>query len=167
MRKNVIVDRFKTRWQDYYGSLIRGELKPLNRDGEFKGLCPFHDDTNPSLTINQNTGFWKCFGCDLGGDAFDFWAKLKGLSTTANFKEILTGIADHFSLNGREPERPKKRIDRAYSYTNDAGKLLFQTVRYDPKDFRQRQPDVKGGWIWNLKDVRLVPYQLPRLVKAQ
>ena len=43
------------------------------------------------------------------------------------------------------------------------GTLLFQCVRLkDPKDFRQRRPDrnEKRGWAWNLKGVRLVPFQL-------
>src|SRR5262249_55599420 len=44
-------------------------------------------------------------------------------------------------------------------------KLLFQVVRYEPKDFRQRQPD-GTGWIWNLKGVRRVVFQLPALVAA-
>jgi len=35
-------------------------------------------------------------------------------------------------------------------------------VRYDPKGFRQRRPDDKGGWIWNLEGVKLVPYRLPQ-----
>ena len=36
-------------------------------------------------------------------------------------------------------------------------------VRYDPKDFRQRQPDGKGGWVWKMAGVQLVPFHLPEL----
>jgi putative DNA primase/helicase len=39
-------------------------------------------------------------------------------------------------------------------------------VRFEPKGFRQRRPDGRGGWIWNLQDTRRVPYLLPDLVKA-
>jgi hypothetical protein len=49
---------------------------------------------------------------------------------------------------------------------DESGKLLFQTVRYEPKDFRQRQPDGKGGWIWSLEGVRRVPYRLPELLQS-
>jgi len=43
---------------------------------------------------------------------------------------------------------------------------LFQTVRYTPKDFSQRQPDGNGHWTWNLKNVRLVLYRLPDVISA-
>jgi len=53
-----------------------------------------------------------------------------------------------------------------YDYTDEDDALLFQAVRYDPKDFKQRQLDGKGGWIWNLKGVRRVLYRLPELMAA-
>jgi hypothetical protein len=60
------------------------------------------------------------------------------------------------------------------------GNLLFQTVRYEPKDFKQRRPDGKGGYVWHLDchksgncrcnpklpPVRLVLYNLPEVMKA-
>ena len=42
------------------------------------------------------------------------------------------------------------------------GNVLFQVVRYEPKDFRQRRPKPGGGWDWSVKGVRMVPYRLPR-----
>jgi putative DNA primase/helicase len=53
-----------------------------------------------------------------------------------------------------------------YDYTDEAGKILFQCVRFQPKDFRQRQPDDKGGWQWNLASVRRVLYRLPELLRG-
>jgi putative DNA primase/helicase len=44
---------------------------------------------------------------------------------------------------------------------------LFQTLRFFPKDFRQRRPDGKGEWIWNLQGVRRVLYRLPELLAAK
>jgi hypothetical protein len=61
---------------------------------------------------------------------------------------------------------PRSRIVACYDYCDEDGRLLFQTVRYEPKDFKQRRPDGKGGWIWNLDGVRLVPYRLPELLAA-
>lgn len=59
-----------------------------------------------------------------------------------------------------------KRIVATYDYCDEQGTLLFQAVRYEPKDFRQRQPDGNGGWIWSVKDVRKVPYRLPDILAA-
>ena len=59
-----------------------------------------------------------------------------------------------------------KRQVAAYDYRDAAGKLLFQVVRFEPKNFCQRRPDGKGGWIWKMAGVQLVPYRLPEVVGA-
>jgi AAA domain len=59
-----------------------------------------------------------------------------------------------------------KRIVATYDYHDAAGKLLFQVVRYEPKDFRQRRPAGKGGWIWNMDGVEKVLFRLPEIIRA-
>jgi hypothetical protein len=63
-----------------------------------------------------------------------------------------------------------KPVLATYSYHDETNALLFEVVRFatdDPAErFRQRQPDGRGGWIWNLKGVRRVLYRLPELVAA-
>jgi len=58
----------------------------------------------------------------------------------------------------------KRTIVATYDYVNEAEKLLFQKVRFAPKDFRQRRPDGAHGWTWKLGDVRRVLYRLPEVV---
>jgi hypothetical protein len=53
-----------------------------------------------------------------------------------------------------------------YPYHDEAGALLFEVVRFEPKDFRQRRPDGSDGYTWNLNGVRRVPFKLPELLKA-
>jgi putative DNA primase/helicase len=53
-----------------------------------------------------------------------------------------------------------------YDYRDERGDLLFQVCRFEPKTFRQRRPHSKGGWEWNVKGVRQVPYRLPELIAA-
>ena len=60
----------------------------------------------------------------------------------------------------------QRRIVATYDYHDQHGQLLFQVVRYDPKDFRQRRPDGSGGWIWKLDGVDRVLYRLPELLQA-
>lgn len=60
----------------------------------------------------------------------------------------------------------ENRIVATYDYKDEKGQLLFQVVRFEPKDFRQRRPDGQGGWIWNLEGVRRVPYRLTELIRA-
>jgi hypothetical protein len=66
----------------------------------------------------------------------------------------------------KPPPSGKGKIVATYDYRDAGGKVLFQAVRYDPKDFRQRRPNDKGGWIWNLDGVAIVPYRLPELLDA-
>lgn len=87
--------------------------------------------------------------------------------------EARAAVKSAFKHTPREPihkgiggNSTKRIVAAEYSYTDEVGKLLFQCVRYVPKDFLQRQPDGKGGWTWNLKGVRLGLYRLPEVVKA-
>ena len=68
-------------------------------------------------------------------------------------------------IEGPQVRRPKKRIVRTYDYCDESGDVLFQVVRYEPKDFRQRRPDGNGGWTWNLNGVRRVLYNLPEITE--
>jgi hypothetical protein len=84
------------------------------------------------------------------------------------------GYCALYKLNfGRMPPKAKaarpasqKRIADTSGYTNANGDLLFQVVRYEPKAFMQRRPDGKGGWIWKMAGVQLVPYRLPAVIAA-
>jgi putative DNA primase/helicase len=58
------------------------------------------------------------------------------------------------------------RIAATYDYRDERRELLFQVVRFEPKDFRPRRPS-GDGWIWNLGDVRRVLYRLPDLLAAK
>jgi hypothetical protein len=75
-------------------------------------------------------------------------------------------LASGHERNGQARRRSeqKSRIAKTYDYEDEHRQLLYQTVRYVPKDFRQRRPDGDGGWIWNLQGARLVPYRRPELI---
>ena len=142
----------------FYASRVRNPLKSDAR-GHWKALCPFHDDHDPSLSIERSTGLFKCFGCDAKGSVFDFEMRLRGV----DFPTALGSLAKEAGLvNGRET----RQIATTYDYLDEDRMLLFQAVRYDPKGFKQRQPDGKDGWVWNLTGVRRVLYRLPELLAA-
>jgi hypothetical protein len=60
-----------------------------------------------------------------------------------------------------------RRIVAEYDYCDEKGELVFQVVRFEPKDFRQRRPDGEGSWHWNLKGVRRVLYRLPEVIASR
>ena len=64
---------------------------PLRRQGaNFVGICPWHDDSKPSLQVNQARQSWKCWVCNDGGDIFSFVMKREGI----DFREALEMLAD-------------------------------------------------------------------------
>src|SRR3954465_15633626 len=53
---------------------------PLKKHGrEYQGLCPFHNEKSPSFTVNDEKGFFHCFGCAAHGDAISFVMKFDHL----------------------------------------------------------------------------------------
>jgi putative DNA primase/helicase len=148
------------------------ELFPGHFRQAGNSACPFHEDSVPSLELYPDHAF--CHGEKKRFDHFDLWKHAHG----GDFKGAVKMLAQRAGLdsgNGnrskplrgaRAAGKTKGRIVAAYAYTDESGTLLYQTVRYDPKDFRQRRPDGNGGWNWNLKDTRLVLYHLPEVVTA-
>lgn len=66
----------------------------LRRQGaDYVGLCPFHDDHNPSLVISPKNNLWHCFGCNQGGSVIDFLMKLDNISFR-HAVEKLTGVPE-------------------------------------------------------------------------
>ncbi|MGE3856853.1 MAG: CHC2 zinc finger domain-containing protein [Dehalococcoidia bacterium] len=63
------------------------ELRQRGR--RFVAQCPFHRDTAPSLTVYPDTASWYCYGCEIGGDVFEFVRRIRGLS----FKEAADALA--------------------------------------------------------------------------
>lgn len=62
-------------------SEIIGRRVQLRKKGrEWEGLCPFHKEKTPSFTVNEEKGFYHCFGCGEHGSVFDFVMKTDGLS---------------------------------------------------------------------------------------
>ncbi len=59
-----------------------------------------------------------------------------------------------------------KQIKAVYPYRDEEGREFFQVVRYESKDFRPRRKGPDGGWVYDLKGVKRVPYNLPELINA-
>jgi DNA primase len=66
---------------------------------------------------------------------------------------------------------PAEKIVAVYDYVDGQGLLLFQRLRYEPKDFRTRLLDEEGNWVWGIKDsnanLQPVLFRLPQVIAAQ
>lgn len=139
----------------------------LNLPGEAAKSCrcPWREDQHPSFSVFDDGLRWHDFGTSEGGDAVDFLAKARGLSKGDACREFL-------ALAGVRPAKHAPQVPRrvveVYDYRDESGQLLYQVIRFEPKDFCARRPDPGAlhGWISNLDGVRRVPYRLPELRAA-
>jgi putative DNA primase/helicase len=123
--------------------------------------------THGSLAVDiagEKRGTWYDHETSEGGGVLDLVRAKKGLSNGETY-DWLRSIG--IEVEAKPESRTTRRIVATYDYTDEFGQLLFQVVRYHPKDFRQRRPDGKGGWIWSVKGTRMVPFNLPALMDAE
>lgn len=71
------------------------EYVPLRQVGNtYKGLCPFHAEKTPSFNVNRDKGYFHCFGCGVGGDAFKFVELQEKLA----FPDVVKRMAQRFGV---------------------------------------------------------------------
>ena len=87
----------------------------LKKSGaNYWGICPFHDDKRPSMSVSPSKGIYKCFSCGAGGDALNFLVKIQNRS----YKEVIFELAEKFGI-----ELPKKMNPSAETKTLREGML--------------------------------------------
>jgi len=93
---------------------VVGEHVVLKKKGrEFVGVCPFHDDTSPSMTVSPAKQFYYCFSCGAGGNAIKFLMELQRQS----FSDVVLELARRYQLpietvEGPQQERLRQQISR-------------------------------------------------------
>jgi hypothetical protein len=134
-----------------HDALETADCRPHRSGDGFAALCPSHDDRKPSLTFAQGRE----------GAVVKCQANCSTEDVVAALDMMMGDLFDESrgNRNGRE-------IVATYPYHDERGELLYEVVRFAPKNFRQRRPDGAGGWAWSLNGVRRVLYHLPRLLAA-
>lgn len=124
------------------------------------------------VSVDTRRQLWHCNDCDTGGSIID-WLMFEGNKSS---RDVIRELSDELQrmtgigpAAGNAPNRSTgvRREVAAYDYTDAQGNTVFQVVRFDPKEFRQRRPDPNGGWIWNLEGVNRIPYRLPEVLQAE
>jgi hypothetical protein len=126
-------------------------LKPVSqRDQWYDARCPAHDDQRPSFSFADGPDGLILL-CRAGCKPAAIIAALRRQYPSATFKLA------------KRQRGAGKQIVTTYPYRDEQGHLLYEVVRYEPKAFRIRRPDGKGGYVWNMEGVRRVLYRLPDL----
>ncbi len=137
------LDDLKNRIHELPLSEVLGKYIPLHRIGpQTKAVCPFHDDHDPSLQINDNKGFWYCFVDQMGGDAIKFVQLYKNIA----FKEALADICDSLGWDFQDyiterKSNPKHEMGkRILTKASQLYKKMAETEKYTPfQEFLQKR----------------------------
>lgn len=113
---------------------VVGERVALKRQGRgFVGLCPFHEDHNPSMTVNPAMKIFKCWSCGAGGDVIRFIERFHHM----DFKQALRLLAERVGIRVEE---------RGGAESSEAVALLRRTMDW-AKAFFRRQFEGPAGAV--------------------
>ena len=96
---------------------IIGERIPLTAKGKnFFGVCPFHDDTNPSMSVSREKQIYTCFSCHATGNVFTFLMNYEHME----FKDVLKYLGDRVGIDTGSIKVTKKntKYDKLYKAYN-------------------------------------------------
>src|SRR4051812_18248369 len=99
-------------------AVIAPSVKLIRAGREWKACCPFHNEHTPSFTVNDEKGFFHCFGCGAHGDAIRFLTEQRGML----FMDAVKELADKAGMDVPAPDpKAKEQADRTASLTDVLG----------------------------------------------
>jgi 5S rRNA maturation endonuclease (ribonuclease M5)/energy-coupling factor transporter ATP-binding protein EcfA2 len=183
-REQIIAAHPLIRHLEQQGIKLRGAGDQLKGN-----RCPAvqHRKDHWCVSVKVSEGIFRCNDCETGGSVIDWMAIESGRDAKSVYKELaekLNGSNDPIKFGaGREARNSegtlrtpkegsnpspntKPKIVKTYDYTDERGRIVYQTVRLEPKDFRQRRPDGNDGWLWNMEGQTRYLYRLPEVLNA-
>lgn len=128
---------------DLVGSYIQ-----LRRQGRnLVGLCPWHDDSRPSLQVNPDRQSFKCWVCDYGGDIFSFIMRAENLE----FREALEMLAERAGIQLRSPSHPDGEPGGAPPRPEDDKRTLYRVLAWAEEQFHHclmTAPEAEPGRVY-------------------
>ncbi|MFH5833760.1 hypothetical protein [Halalkalibaculum sp. DA384] len=119
--------------------------------GQWQAQCPVHKDDKASMSMTEDRSGKIMIYCHAG----------------CKTRDILDQLDLDWDILFPERNKRGNKIIKTYPYTDEDGKLLFEVVRKQNKQFLQRQPATGGEWKWTSKGVRKVIYNLPDVLEAR
>lgn len=121
---------------------------PLKKKGaNWMACCPFHQEKTPSFSVNPQKGFYKCFGCGKGGNAFTFLMEMEGL----NFPEAIQRVAEISGVPLPEPvddkqyQQSKKRREEKKQLSEQIIELNRIALEFWEKELQGKSKKAKDA----------------------
>ena len=112
---------------------VVGRRVPLVKKGQnYWGCCPFHNEKTPSFSVNEDKGFYHCFGCGEHGDIISFIMK----SENVDFKTAITELAAQAGLKMPDYKpKPAAQVEREETYYQimESACDVYQKKLYEPE----------------------------------
>ena len=104
--------------------IIGRYLTVQKRGREYRAICPFHDDHDPSLHINPDLRIYKCFVCNAGGNVFTFVQNYENVSFPEAVEKVADLIGYPLSVKADHTESTiDPKMDRYY-------RVMDETIRF-------------------------------------
>jgi DNA primase len=101
----------------------------LKRTGKnFKGLCPFHAEKTPSFTVNPSLQRWRCFGCGLYGDVFDFIMRIENVTFVEAARLLAERLGLEFHTSGSASDQGQKDRREQILQVNQLAAQFFRDM---------------------------------------
>lgn len=122
-------------------SEVVGRRVALKRRGrEYTGLCPFHHEKSPSFTVNDEKGFYHCFGCAAHGDAIRFLTEHEGMQYT----EAVERLAGEVGLPIPQMTREQVEVARRFGSLQEVMEAACQWYEQQLRSHKVAQDYLKG-----------------------
>lgn len=107
--------------------VISSYLPLIQKGKNFFGVCPFHDDTNPSMSVSREKQIYRCFSCGASGNVFTFVQEYEHIS----FRQALIQLAERagVSLNSISYQKKEDKYDKFYEIYQIAHKYYLNNLK--------------------------------------
>lgn len=108
--------------------IISSYINLQQASGNFRAVCPFHNEKTPSFMVSREKQIWHCFGCDKGGDLISFVQEYEGI----DFKEALRILAEKANVSLTSfSAQPKEDYSRLYEINKRAAEFFHNILEQD------------------------------------
>ena len=104
--------------------IVSSYINLQQSSGNFKAVCPFHNEKTPSFMVSREKQIWHCFGCDKGGDLISFVEEYEGIE----FKEAIRILAEKANVVLTGFSSSKKEDNSKLYAINKAAAEFFHTI---------------------------------------
>lgn len=114
-------------------NIVSQYVKLEKRGNNYIGLCPFHDDKNPSMSVSPQKKVFKCFSCGTAGDVVSFVSKIKNITTSEALREVGETVGIKVSMS--QKDILKQKNSKYYNVLKEASTFFnfFLTNTVDGK----------------------------------